>query len=897
MSILLITYKNMIKKYILITILLLIPSTLKAETHVYSSDVKEDWVWNSEGSPYILNEPIYVPSGYSLKILEGVSIVSTTTEEDPYSLTIEGDFEAIGTKDSPIKFTNLYSIYLVNNSSYISNAIFEGTGIDFHNSTSSVEMVEINNAFNAITARASNIAIASTTLFHNTYAISSYIFNPMHMMYKDLDVGGLGNALDTTYGISDENQNIISIHNSRILESINTGILNQTLNVIDARNNWWGSKDGPNQNETVGLVDTEPWKINDPAIDIVCCSSIVFIPGLEASRLYRDEKGILGTSTNTLWEPNISKDIEKLYMNSEGVSIDKTIYTKDIIETIPFVKKIYSSFVDKMNGLVNDGYITRWISIPYDWRMDVRDVATDEVVNRIIDLASDSKTGKVSIVAHSNGGLLTKVIANKLEKMNRSDVLDQIIFVAVPELGTPQALMSMLHGYNQSIALGAIMDQNGARKLSQNMPGVYGLLPNERYFNLNPIKIINDTFKTNTSISTLSGMKDFLLNNSFSKLLSNNINVPLTLNSKLLSRTNNLHSDIDNWKPASTTKTTSIFGWGLPTGSGITYEKEQHCTKSCGVSFVPILDISGDGTVLTNSNSLNLSSSKFFNIKDVKRDRRGNVNHANILESQDLISKIADTLTNSSGDKPYDKYFSDTEPVDDDKYLTIKIYSPVDIDVYDAEGNHTGLIENSPYGLSESDIPGSFYGDFGNMKMIMVPYDTNSNIILNGNDTGTFVIKSEVTQNGNVLASTTFSELPVIPSTNIEFVLGSIDSFASSTSLNIDSDGDGTVDVIGRTDTYLKSTSTELIKDISGYIESIRKMIISLKLKKSEEKRYLDRLDNITRLMEKRGIKKTEKAIKKLINKRLKDSRMGDIQTKRAIKAIDGLIGHVEDLN
>ena len=58
-------------------------------------------------------------------------------------------------------------------------------------------------------------------------------------------------------------------------------------------------------------------------------------------------------------------------------------------------------------------------------------------------MASSSKTGKVTIVAHSNGGLVTKLIYNQLKDKGEADLVDKIIFVAVPEIGTPQSLPSL----------------------------------------------------------------------------------------------------------------------------------------------------------------------------------------------------------------------------------------------------------------------------------------------------------------------------------------------------------------------------------------------------------------------------------------------------------------------
>jgi len=50
------------------------------------------------------------------------------------------------------------------------------------------------------------------------------------------------------------------------------------------------------------------------------------------------------------------------------------------------------------------------------------------------------------------------------------NLVDKIIFVAVPEIGTPQSLPSLLHGDGEEIANGLIMSASTARGLGVNMP-------------------------------------------------------------------------------------------------------------------------------------------------------------------------------------------------------------------------------------------------------------------------------------------------------------------------------------------------------------------------------------------------------------------------------------------
>ena len=409
------------------------------------------------------------------------------------------------------------------------------------------------------------------------------------------NTGGIGNAM---VGIEmDYDQNIITIHDSSIINNNYYGIINQTQNPIDATNNWWGRKEGPNLSETLGFVNTEPWKEKDlNIIDVpVCCSNVLFIPGFEASRLYKNETGLLGTTTNTLWEPNRNDDIRKLYMDSKGKSIDQTIYTKDVLEGATGIGYIYKSFITEMNSLVSNNSINEWKSLPYDWRNGVYDMVDNQVLESIYQLASTSKTGKITMIAHSNGGLFAKAIIKKLEEKGISSLVDNLIFITVPELGTSESILSMLNGYDQSILSGLVLSKNNARTFSQNLPGAYGLLPSRKFFEKNPLTVISDLFTSNSLISSFQGMKNFLLNNSFSKASSTDTNIPLLLNSYLLSLSDSFHVNIDSWKPATSTKTLSIFGWGMPTSQSITYKPDTHCNKSknlaCGVEYSSILDI------------------------------------------------------------------------------------------------------------------------------------------------------------------------------------------------------------------------------------------------------------------------------------------------------------------
>ncbi len=907
-------------------LVLLSPINLHAETYVFNDDLRYGGTWDSTGSPYILNESVYIPQGYSLLIKPGVVIMSASST-DPNSLSFNGDLDIYGTKENPVKFIDLYSLYFSHSNVNIQNAIFENTGLDLLKSTSTIESTIIKGTQYAIYAIGSVISIKNSQIIDNKYGIASLPFSRgPFLMYENNGediggIGGIGNALEGMANmIIDPDQNIISIHNSVIKGNSEYGLFNQVINPIDATDIWWGSKNGPSTDmnnagdRIYGLANVTPWKDKDPNEGSACCSNVLFIPGIEASRLYKDSSGLFGTSTNTLWEPNISYDIEKLFLDSTGKSLDKSIYTSDIISSAFGFKDIYKSFIAMMNGVVADGTINQWLPFPYDWRMSVNDVVYGQtryvntgisLIDEIKKLASKSKTGKVIIISHSNGGLVTKVLMRALENTGESGLVEKIIFIAVPELGTPQALLSMLHGHNQSLAGGLLLSENTARTFSQNMLGAYGLLPSREYFNKNPFTLILNLFKNN-SISLVSNydeMKGFLTNNSFSMASSTNTRIPLLLNSSLLSSAESIHSKIDSWKPASTTKLISIFGWGLLTTKGVNYMRNEYCDQkiigTCQVSIVQQTTRDGDGTVLTQSNANDANTSLFLNLKQFNEDKRKDIDHSNILEATALLSQVKEDITNTiPSDTDYKKYFTTTKPIDTDMLLYIRIHSPVDIHIYDKEGNHTGIIENPVIGKDlnkyETKIPFSIYDDYEGEKQIVLPYD-DYEIVLKGTDAGVFYADAEITQFDKTIASTTFSIMPVTPLLNAEFIIStSTDSFATSSVINMDVDGDGTTDFVNHSKEFLNSTSTYRIADLSTYIESMKKVIIVLKLPENIKKTLMKRIDRIMKMIDKKNFKKAEKIIKKLSSKKFKNKKLNESEKTAILKVFENLLNRIE---
>lgn len=791
-----------------------------AITNIVDANFSGLTVWNKEGSPYILNDNVYIPDGSQLRIDSGVTVMSASSS-DPYSITVDGDLMIAGRSDDPVILDGLGQIYTSGSNIDISNATFNNTGIHLWRSTTTLSDIRVINSNIGITVRGSILNADRIILNNNRIGLASYpiLDNPVLMLIKTKIAHANEGELNTDH-------NIINISNSEIYGNKDYGLLNLAENIVQARNTWWGSSDGPRAalsgsgDRISGLVNFDPWTKKDMASTSECCSNVLFIPGIEASRLYKDSISSKGTTTNNLWEPNRNLDVTKLFLNESGQSIDSSIYTKDIIDlaysNIFNVKRIYKGFVTMMNGVVAENIINSWTPFPYDWRLSASEIVnsrtklastTVSLIDTTISLANSSKTGKVKIVAHSNGGIVAKLLVKELTNLGKANLIDGVVTIGTPELGTPQAIPAILHGYNQSILSGLILSENVARNLSKYSIGAMGLLPSRKFFDFgSPKDVIIDNYSLESRIiNSYDKFIDFITNNKFSKKLTSDTDTPILLSSSLINKAEQIHSSIDQWRLPSTTNFISFIGWGLPTTNGVKYERDKHCRQKditkCDIAYSAILSNAGDGTVVADSKSNLASSTVYINLKNINDDSDQGIEHANILESEEVLSEIKDKITDNESKTSNERYFTSVEPVDNDKWLTVKLYSPVDIHIYDSKGRHTGIVNNPDPSKGifkyEKGIPRSFYADFGKIKMISVPYNANNEIVLEGSGNGNFTLDAEITQNSIVLASTTFEEIPVTPALNAVLDIStSTDNFKTNTKIIVDNNGDGITEYI-----------------------------------------------------------------------------------------------------
>ena len=677
----------------------------------------------------------------------------------------------------------------------------------------------------------------------------------------------------------------IEIKNSSISNNIEAGVSDwgDVYNNMKAIGNYWGDASGPYNsnlnatgtgNSVVDGVEFIPWLKEDPTkAKPNCCSNVVFIPGIESSRLYT--KGLL--SENQLWEPNWNADVEKLFLDASGESVNKNIYTRDIIRKTNvgmgvLDSNIYKSFADMMDGLVSEKKVNLWEALPYDWRMDLNKIVNEPVklenggsynlIDEIIKVASSSQTGKVSIVTHSNGGLVAKTLISELKKRGEENLIDQLVMVASPELGTPSAVAGLLHGDEQEIVWGLLMNKVTARTLGENMMGAYNLLPSTEYFKkvASPVVEFDSSVDKVKNFRTLYGDKidtaeklNSFLSGADGRVepVNSDTDTPNVLKNNLLATAVVNHSVVDNFVFPENIKVTELAGWGVSTIRGLKYFGREDCVANittCSKTTVldrkPLFTTEGDQTVVSPSATVG-SSTYYLDMKKIKQSVGKEYIHKNILETSSTLGFLKNTLMLSTSTLP--QYISKEKPVSKDKMLELALHSPVSIDVYDSAGRHTGLIKNpninSDLQAFEESIPGSRYIEFGEGKYVLLDDSTAYTVKLQGLDVGTFTLESNtLSSGGDTISSSQFVDIPTSPDMKGEITMSASSTASTSVAIRIDVNGDGKNDftinpnddfepivylqILRKTvETFSASqkTKNEIYKKIDAIIKSLQK--------------------------------------------------------------------------
>jgi len=562
-------------------------------------------------------------------------------------------------------------------------------------------------------------------------------------------------------------------------------------------------------------VETDPSPL--PGI-----SNVLFLPGIKGSNLYRaDQK---------LWLPPDNLVVPQLYLDQDGQSANDDIYAKDgDLLTQAFGQKFTQSFVDEMDAAETNGTYGaewRWKPVAYDWRLSPEDVvrsgvqqgdriyyeqssSTPYIQEQLNQLAASSKTGKVTIIAYSNGGLVAKALMQKLGDAQTKALIDKVVFVDVPQTGAPRAVGALLFGDKEGIPGIAhlpdlIMTPASARTFAHDSPMAYDLLPSEQYLADTPdtnhpiVSFIGTHLwqaeKTayGSLIANAQGLKDFLLarDGGRTEPAESDLRTPAVLSSNLLARAQSDHGQLDTWVPPDGLRVYEITGWGADTISGYQlYEQQKSLlgipTNDYQPEYKPVFVEDGDGTVPVQSALATAASN------DVWRywlNLRGTgYTHGSILELPSLQALLGD-LIEGGDDIPSDVLTAQPDLTDRTKHLYFYLHGTGDLWLCDSYGACTGYWKDA----EQDSIPGSSHGSVGTVSYVQVPADSKYSLRIGGTATDSVSLDIEEHVAGNASATTTIADIPL---TREGLAQLSIENGISDASvLTSDTDGDGVID-------------------------------------------------------------------------------------------------------
>lgn len=577
-----------------------------------------------------------------------------------------------------------------------------------------------------------------------------------------------------------------------------------------------------------------------------CYSNVLFLPGIKGSHLYRPKDGCdasLSSCEDRLWEPGLDEgifssllrgagndDVRDLFLNAQGASARSDIYVKekDILDSVSG-KDFYASFIADMDALKADGTIVDWEPVAYDWRLSLADIvqkgkktgnhisylkatSTPYIEQELRRLAASSRTGKVTIVAHSNGGLVAKALLNQLGGSTSKSLVDNLIFVGVPQSGAPRAVGSLLYGTGEGLPLESfdfLLSKSVAREFSENSPMAYHLLPSAQYFtDVNDSShavgeftgtggFVEERSAYGSILDTADELYDFLLarDGGREKPAASDVSEANVLNESLIDYARDTHLTYDAWLPPPEITLYQVAGWGVDTVAGLRFTELPPILAGPFAAthrnmFSPTFVEDGDGVVTVPSALMMSTSSP--NVKRYWVDLREynkhhtNTKHGNLFEIEELKNFIQGIL---EGTNSLPEFIKLTQPSSqtEDKKLVFILHSPLTLQLTDSAGNTTGLSGDD---VVTENISGATYGEFGDAKYIIAP-EGSYTLTMDGQEEGTFTLEMQEMSGNDVTSSAVIANAPATPSTLASLTI--YGGLETASALTVDKNGDGGV--------------------------------------------------------------------------------------------------------
>jgi len=480
---------------------------------------------------------------------------------------------------------------------------------------------------------------------------------------------------------------------------------------------------------------------------------VLFVPGLLGTEIFNKQ--------DKIWPDTIKMitDFNDDFM--DVLALDNGLYPIRDLETKAVIKKelrLYDYTEGLINEFANQGYVENqdFFTFPYDWRYGVsgvypkqgetsqRDITNSDLLKeRINEILAQTGANKVDVIAHSMGGLIVK----KYAMDNADPKIGKLIFLGVPNLGSPLAIKTLLAGNDFKVPG---LNPEEMKKISQNMPAAYDLTPSKGYYTQ------KGSYLTVSTASYLAPNQVEKLNYEESLLHLNTAG----LNTKGILNANNLHSTAFDYFDARTknVEVYDIVGCKSGTFRGVIDYQTIDMIHSKYGEDGPLL--SGDDTVsFESADSIPADNDKKFYFKKAE--------HGKMPSANGIRQKIVNIITGADYEN-YSNLITRGQLLSNRSLCELKgdsiiVKSPVDIFVTEATGKII-LGADSDNNI-HYEIPGASFEIIDGHKYVYLPTDDNQSydINLKGAGTGMFtLIKNEI-GDGAPSSAIIFNDIPVTP--------------------------------------------------------------------------------------------------------------------------------------
>src|SRR3989344_1748519 len=501
---------------------------------------------------------------------------------------------------------------------------------------------------------------------------------------------------------------------------------------------------------------------------------VILIPGIMGPSLRRSVDGKeIWPNANEMVLSAQDDHLDDLKLNTDGSQpAGKEAYAEAVIDSVSFsafgqdlvTQNFYGSLIEQFT---DRGYVLGkdLFAVAYDWRLDLK-TQVSKLAAAVSSARAQNPGAKISLVAHSMGGLLVK---QYLSDAGNALLIDKAVLIGVPQLGAPAMFKVLSYGDNLGFEFPVIQKDilNSAKikEISQNMPGAYELLPSRAY------------------VSVAGGyIKDFRNGRSGSLSYDESVahmtsDAADARNSSLIAAAQDFHDNVD-----------------LANISGPTVYNLAACGDPSTIGEVRLYDggkiniagTEGDGTVpLESAMHDSIGHSRYF----ISSPTTG-IDHGGLVRDGRVVSLIG-SLVEGTSPAAFPGLGTTSEACQTgNKIFRFSTHSPVALHVYDSGGRHVGPTSD---GNIELTIPGSVYTTLNGNSFAFVPANDEYRVEIDALAAGEFTLKAGVLEGPELVSSANYVDVPLADGDVTARAVFSEDNMAPE--LELDKDGDSVSDI------------------------------------------------------------------------------------------------------